>query len=72
MCSILWSLRVIFAFLEERRQNKCCLWESSWVFYMSISGLMWLSVNVFQKAAIANDGCAFAYFCGGHKNDLRL
>ena len=33
---------------------------------------MWLSVNVFQKAAIANDGCAFAYFCGGHKNDLRL
>ena len=33
---------------------------------------MWQSVNLFLKTAVEHVGCVFAYFCGRHKNNLRL
>ena len=43
---ILWSIQVIFAFPEGRRQNKYCLWEANLVFYVQIIGFMRQSVNL--------------------------
>ena len=30
------------------------------------------SVNLSWKIAVQNAGCVFAYFCGGHRNNVRL
>ena len=34
--------------------------------------LMCQSVNLFGKIALKDANCVFAYFCGRHKNQLRL
>ena len=39
---------------------------------MSIVSSMCQSVNTPGKIAIQNVGCFFTFFCGGHKNNLRL
>ena len=71
-CGILWSVRVFFTFLEVRRLNKYFLWEANLVFYTQIFGLIWQSVNLSWKTAVWRVGCVFIYFCGGHKNNVRL
>ena len=67
--SILWSVSVFFPFLENRRPNRCWLWEENLVFHMQIFNLTCQSVNLFSKIAV--NGVS-AYFCGVHKNHLRL
>ena len=42
------------------------------VFLYVDSCLMYQSFNILGKIAVKNIGCVSAYFCGGHKNNLRL
>ena len=70
--SILWSARVFFAFLEKRRPNRYWLWEENLVFHMQIFILMCQSIHLFSKIAVQNVDWDSPYFCGGHKNSLRL
>ena len=30
------------------------------------------SLNLLRKVVVENAGCVLPYFCGGHKNNLRL
>ena len=52
MFGILWSVWVVFGFVEVGRLNKYCLWETNLVFYLKIVGLMWQSVNLLWKTAV--------------------
>ena len=65
---ILWSTWIFCELLDKRRPSKYCLWEVNLFFYIYIVSLICQIVNLLWKIAVQNDGCAFAYFCGGHKN----
>ena len=61
--SVLWSVRVFFAFIEKRLPNKYYVSEVNLVSYMYVLSLIGQSVNLVWKIAVY----VFVYFCSGHK-----
>ena len=70
--SVLWSVWVFFALIEQKQSNKYYLREVNLMSHRKIFILMCPSLNLVWKIAVWNIGYVFAYFYGGHKHNFPL